>query len=224
MNNKSKSSNHIPLKYAFTGTMLIFIITIYIAMSLDLGKKNIEKVNEPVTPDSLSQLQPEVFDIDTTRGVFLIYNFGDSENDVRKKTRYLIDEGSLTSKIVAEHFDKSVETAPYYSILIDPKYAYLQSGSNVEGRFVPNDFYLDLKVSFSYYSGSLFQIQLYSGISNDEFIEQEKNTLNYWNTMSNNGILALLDIYSKKYNGWKKVINFQNTYSYKFSKYVQLHS
>lgn len=218
MNNKNKSSNYIPLKYAITGAVVIFIITIYMAMSFELGKKNIEKVNEPNTPDNLSQLQLEVFDIDTTRGVFLIYKFRDLEDEVLKKTRYLIDRGSLTSKVVAERFDKSVETAPYYSLLIDPKYAYLQSGSNVDGRFVPNDSYLDLKMSFSYYSGRLFQIQLYSGISNDEFIEQEKNTLKYWNTMSNNGILALLDIYSKKYNGWEKVLNSQNTYNYIYRK------
>jgi len=166
-----------------------------------------KKINTPTKTEGKDTLiqQPSIeTKIDTSRGVFLIYKFGDSANVVNAKTWYMVKNGLLSKEATYDDILKTYNNAFFYRLLIDPKYATGAVGYQVGDEFVPEDCYLKFKLSFEYFDEKLFKIVLYHGISDEDRITVKDNWRKYWQAYTPQNIQATLDVYSKKYRVWQR--------------------
>jgi len=192
---------------------IIFLICCLISILFLPHCTNQEKKTKVINEikDTTTQKSDIDIKVDTTRGVFLIYKFGDDYNTVDNKTNYLISKGILSKR-------EEDEGAPFggkrtyfeYKIFTDPKYDFSQGGFYLGDHLVSSDdSYVIMTVSFEYTENSLYQIKLYTGITDDLQerlrILKDKNISRIWEEIASKNILALFDVYSKKYKGWIEI-------------------
>lgn len=170
--------------------------------------QNQEKKTEPPlkteTQDTINQQLPIETKIDSTKGVFLIFKFGDSASVVSDKTWYLVKKEILNKKAIKDELSKTFENEFYYKILIDPKYAISISGHYIGDDFIADDSYLSMNLSFNFFEDKLYQIKLFTGLRIEDTLGMDESMLSYMRSNTEKDIKAILDVYSKKYSGWNR--------------------
>jgi len=187
----------------------LIIFPLWLAFFINLTNcQNQEKKTEPQikteTKDTLNQQLTNETKIDTTKGIFLIYKFGDSANVVNDKTWYMVKNGTLNKEAIKDELSKTFENIFYYKILIDPKYAISISGHYIGDDFIADDSYLSMNLSFNFFEDKLYQIKLFTGLRIEDTLGMDDGMLSYMRSNTEKDIKAILDVYSKKYSGWNR--------------------
>jgi hypothetical protein len=184
-----------------------------------------KKINTPTKTEGKDTLiqQPSIeTKIDTSRGVFLIYKFGDTYADVDKKTDYLVRKNILSKREEDEGPPFGGKKSHYeYKIYTDPKFDFSKGGTYLGDQLVSSeDSYVIMEVSFSYSEEGLFQIKLYNGITNEQLLSDDKrfSWRTFWEVQTPQNLRALLDVYRKKYKGWTIKSNRVGLYDYFYMK------
>lgn len=169
-----------------------------------------KKNNQPdkiENKDTIAQKSVTDIKVDTTKGVFLIYKFGDSSNVVFDKTWYMVKNGTLSKVAKYDALEKTYNNTFYYNLLLDSKYSTLKMLHEESGQFVPDDYYLNFTLDFEYFDFKLYKIRLYCGISHEDLFSNNEQQKGFWETSTRNNIKGTIEVYSKKYKGWNRSVN-----------------